>query len=109
MLIKYRGAIQRFTPTPVGNMLNVSYRAKACAVHPHACGEYYFSLAVGARQSGSPPRLWGIWHLHYIGGDYPRFTPTPVGNIDFSSFVINAAPVHPHACGEYAIVAERYA
>ena len=50
----------RFTPTPVGNTGRRPAVAGAWSVHPHACGEYP-DLSPGAlRNTGSPPRLWGI-------------------------------------------------
>ena len=94
----------RFTPTRVGNTSFAHRLECARPVHPHACGEYFpanprpalrvrftptrvgntgKSGLAGRAASGSPPRVWGI--LVAIA----------------SSAAPN--PVHPHACGEYAL------
>jgi len=74
-------AVNRFIPTPVGNMIRdplFSYRwavhPHACgehvlpsratsvsAVHPHACGEHAVTADTPYEVDGSSPRLWGTW------------------------------------------------
>ena len=50
----------RFTPTCVGNTLMVSSAPLPRTVHPHVCGEYYFTSISRSAINGSPPRVWGI-------------------------------------------------
>ena len=95
-------AIERFTPTQVGN---TSFRMRHSfrrTVHPHAGGEYGHGISMMGKDTGSPPRRWGIlcqakrWQFCH------RFTPTQVGNTDFMKIGVNFHTVHPHAGGEYS-------
>ncbi len=71
---------QRFTPTPVGNAVDVPLVMSPRTVHPHACGECDRLACTERRAAGSPPRLWGMPQLRAPSPPMPRFTPTPVGN-----------------------------
>src|SRR5687767_6265532 len=57
------------------------------------------------KPDGSPPRLWGIQPQTHCGVSPRRFTPTPVGNTDKAQGENKQNTVHPHACGEYSVVA----
>ena len=70
-------------------------------VHPHARGEYLSSKIRILGQYGSPPRTWGILRFGGVNDSNQRFTPTHVGNTGGSDSLRPAAPVHPHARGEY--------
>ena len=70
-------------------------------VHPHACGEYKFLRHGGADHFGSSPRVWGIRCPGTASPCRRRFIPTRVGNTCRRCPCRRAAPVHPHACGEY--------
>ncbi len=114
-------ARRRFTPTGVGNTRRASRRLRACAVHPHGCGEYTDHHQRRRRARGSPPRVWGIRgrnvRRHAIGWFTPTgvgntcahrttirtggFTPTGVGNTPLLTPLLHFSPVHPHRCGEY--------
>ena len=93
-------------------------------VHPHACGEHNAAIAIdveGRRfiptpvgntrpqeksipaDIGSSPRLWGTRRSRMTQSGDLRFIPTPVGNTRTGQSIGQGA-VHPHACGEHAIV-----
>ncbi len=78
-----RPAPGRFTPTPVGTISANSFEVPYDhPVHPHACGD----IAQRRRKpmpSGSPPRLWGQCVRCVRSRSGGRFTPTPVGTMDF--------------------------
>ncbi len=113
----------RFTPTRVGNTMAQLKFLLLSSVHPHACGEYCWSLLSSSRRSGSPPRVWGIrdqplnthlqsgspprvWGIRQVQGSATvrqRFTPTRVGNTAKNPQWVAKDAVHPHACGEYAV------
>ena len=46
-------------PTRVGTMLQMRVAQKACAVHPHACGDNLPRSKMVLTKTGSPPRAWG--------------------------------------------------
>ena len=73
-------------------------------VHPHACGEYITGDCWKLALRGSSPRVWGI---PVQIGNLPhnkRFIPTRVGNTASTAAGRPHNEVHPHACGEYAIL-----
>ena len=51
--------VERFIPTPVGNMVCISSVKIWSPVHPHACGEHEERIRPGRVDFGSSPRLWG--------------------------------------------------
>ena len=75
---------------------------KRWTVHPHACGDNAFILIDEGGQYGSPPRVWG--QLAVLGSPSftSRFTPTRVGTTSFPAASASASSVHPHACGDNA-------
>src|SRR5208283_1315704 len=92
-------AMTRFTPTHVGNTLQVSGVHPFLPVHPHARGEYGRMRSLPQAQPGSPPRTWGIRnHLRIHVGRH-RFTPTHVGNTRMFLVELMGGKVHPHARG----------
>ena len=93
-------ALQRFTPTPVGNTLTAPCPWPPPTVHPHACGEHWPLSATPPAPHGSPPRLWGTLPGGYRKRLRARFTPTPVGNAPWTYPALTGGTVHPHACGE---------
>jgi len=91
------------------------------AVHPHGCGDNYYSIHVSTLADGSPPRVWGQLsaqskapsstsvHPHGCGdngdGRLPghaldRFTPTGVGTTQCTRVLVALDAVHPHGCGD---------
>ena len=74
--------IQRFIPTPVGNIRRPYYAVVYAPVHP--------------------PHLWGTSCPGEVDKFPTRFIPTPVGNIRWSSLANRPLAVHPHTCGEHA-------
>ena len=75
-----RGAITRFTPTPVGTSYTSDLMFAVLAVHPHARGDDAIQLI---------PRLVELW-----------FTPTPVGTTPSARRWRARMTVHPHARGD---------
>ena len=98
-------AAARFTPTHVGNTRSSPSSGTPCTVHPHARGEYGEERVTGSLLIGSPPRTWGIQARRGKGGARRRFTPTHVGNTFACSYRKRSRPVHPHARGEYGLLA----
>ena len=93
--------IERFIPTPVGNIIRANTSKPLRTVHPHACGEHIWSSSVSVSEPGSSPRLWGT-SLPIEGiALRVRFIPTPVGNIISVDKNPSISTVHPHACGEH--------
>ena len=95
----------RFTPTRVGNTSFCAAISSISPVHPHACGEYTMSSRQTEGNCGSPPRVWGILFTSPLRPDPIRFTPTRVGNTGRIESSRPCHPVHPHACGEYWVMA----
>ncbi len=97
-----------FIPTRVGNTRYGEKTAQPGKVHPHACGEYKIVERDESQKVGSSPRVWGI--LPSLLQSYPsqRFIPTRVGNTQSVPTVPCESPVHPHACGEYAMLSARF-
>ncbi len=93
----------RFTPTRVGNIYKIVFWHFVAPVHPHACGEYPAAAPLEFAPGGSPPRVWGICVYDDNWYNINRFTPTRVGNMRPASWPAAGRPVHPHACGEYAV------
>ena len=91
----------RFIPTHVGNTPDGKMRIARTAVHPHACGEHYYTLKFFPTTPGSSPRMWGTQVLDDYGQEYIRFIPTHVGNTPTSTPTSGFRAVHPHACGEH--------
>ena len=57
--IIYHLHLQRFIPTPVGNIVVFSQTLNVVSVHPHACGEHTNISRHNYGFGGSSPRLWG--------------------------------------------------
>ena len=92
---------QRFIPTRVGNTHAHTFGRFVPAVHPHACGEYFFAGMEFLLPRGSSPRVWGIPRGAAAGSRPGRFIPTRVGNTRVAPSLKETETVHPHACGEY--------
>ncbi len=73
-------------------------------VHPHVCGEHYRFDGSFIRRLGSSPRVWGTSLENDTSPFFSRFIPTCVGNILFRCLPGESGPVHPHVCGEHAII-----
>ena len=111
---------RRFTPTCVGKARISPHTASMSAVHPHVCGEGFWTGLLGKLRDGSPPRVWGrrvgnvhrkrdggspprVWgrrHQFRHSGTPRRFTPTCVGKAQWERLVLRQRTVHPHVCGE---------
>ena len=100
------GSINRFIPTRVGNTHQSPYSWNRVTVHPHACGEYPAAECLRYAVRGSSPRVWGIRVENDPVLRAFRFIPTRVGNTGFGQFLLSGASVHPHACGEYGVIAD---
>ena len=89
------------SPRVWGTFLSMLTSMPLRSVHPHVCGEHYFSFCKMRTNDGSSPRVWGTSkrvHLLTVRG---RFIPTCVGNISHYSFIFFFHTVHPHVCGEH--------
>ena len=95
----------RFIPTPVGNTCLEAGAGVPGAVHPHACGEHPHVPITHPADTGSSPRLWGTLAAQIPQQLPHRFIPTPVGNTRPAPWARRQRPVHPHACGEHALLA----
>ncbi len=73
--------LDRFIPTPVGQIWSASPSAVPASVHPHARGADEISLEVGRGGDGSSPRPWGRWFAARQARGRAWFIPTPVGQI----------------------------
>ncbi len=93
----------RFTPTCVGKMCPVHMQPILRAVHPHVRGENSSDTHVAIPRPGSPPRAWGKLAKHVLFKPGPRFTPTCVGKINYTSAYFAVCTVHPHVRGENII------
>ncbi len=102
--LRFTGLDFRFTPTCVGNTTLRWSRTSSRTVHPHVCGEYFFTMSAMTVTCGSPPRVWGIRSCQIYHYHIQRFTPTCVGNTRVDNIVGMHVPVHPHVCGEYLVI-----
>ena len=57
---------------------------------------------------GSSPRMWGTLQGDQFEQVAARFIPTHVGNTSRRSSAPSPTTVHPHACGEHAIIHRVY-
>ena len=92
----------RFIPTHVGNTSGGLCTGAPAPVHPHACGEYWFTDGGHGSLYGSSPRMWGIQFSTRAISVSVRFIPTHVGNTAGCTVPNPWPAVHPHACGEYS-------
>ena len=97
-----RSTLRRFTPTCVGKLQLELVIGGSLTVHPHVCGETFFSPVTSNVASGSPPRVWGNFHLRALARPSGRFTPTCVGKLEGATLGSELLSVHPHVCGETA-------
>ena len=95
--------LNRFIPTPVGNIAPLPARTADITVHPHTCGEHHTSSSLRKRYAGSSPHLWGTCRTDQGRTSQPWFIPTPVGNMSVDHPTRGPIPVHPHTCGEHLL------
>jgi len=94
-------------PAPAGNTRCRSSICSAHTVHPRACGEHLFQKEPAFCLLGSSPRLRGTL-LRKEGGQVEiRFIPAPAGNTLHRGDSLSAFTVHPRACGEHFVDADR--
>ena len=91
----------RFIPTCVGNTMAFIRPTTFGAVHPHVCGEHYYSKPTIALKCGSSPRVWGTLLKIQLWLSVDRFIPTCVGNTPSPQEQVVLHSVHPHVCGEH--------
>ena len=91
----------RFTPTCVGNTVELKVVQIQIPVHPHVRGEYGALGYFMGGGLGSPPRAWGILEKPLCHNSNTRFTPTCVGNTWDRINTQALETVHPHVRGEY--------
>ena len=56
---------------------------------------------------GTPPRVWGLLVGRNSYVRLGRYTPTRVGTSASRTLTVCRPPVHPHACGDFAIITNR--
>ena len=88
----------------MGNTRSRPSCSRASAVHPHVRGEYSSKNRCCHGWNGSPPRAWGILQCPLPSQCRLRFTPTCVGNTQYSILIWSSNSVHPHVRGEYLTV-----
>ena len=76
-------------------------------VHPHGCGEHLVGIGAWWYVSGSSPRVWGTQAFTPVRAAASRFIPTGVGNTGRPPVAISHSTVHPHGCGEHAVLSPR--
>jgi len=104
LLLPFPRPNTRFTPTPVGTILERLPPCCTTTVHPHARGDNKLSPSNRPSTCGSPPRPWGQCLAQRLREDRDRFTPTPVGTIILRYATSNVIAVHPHARGDNSIM-----
>ena len=95
---------ERFIPTCVGNITQFEASEKIMPVHPHVCGEHEEAGHGLWPLRGSSPRVWGTCKASNQHTVVIRFIPTCVGNMIFRRLLPSIASVHPHVCGEHALI-----
>ena len=95
-------SVTRFTPTCMGNTLEIFSERTCSSVHPHMHGEYGHQGRVKLACRGSPPHAWGIPDIVVGWVAFMRFTPTCMGNTLARLAALLLLVVHPHMHGEYA-------
>ncbi len=91
-------------PTRVGTSIYITFTAKVCWDHPHACGDKIITVETGATTKGSSPRVWGQVNFGEVIEDIFRIIPTRVGTSDKYQRHHADDGDHPHACGDKGIV-----
>ena len=94
-------ALDRITPTYMGNTLPALPSLSSGEDHPHIHGEYDPQLSVNENAKGSPPHTWGIPNSLIRSSGCRRITPTYMGNTKVVASTSQLQPDHPHIHGEY--------
>ena len=94
----------RYIPTSVGRLKSLTPSASAGTVHPHVCGEIACSSVNCLNSCGTSPRLWGDLSTGGSTASSKRYIPTSVGRFLQHIRAITPNAVHPHVCGEIAVV-----
>ncbi len=95
----------RSIPTRVGTTRTWSDFGLKPSVHPHACGDYGGVTNLLDDFIGPSPRVWGLRGPPQGGWAGARSIPTRVGTTRCASPYAWRTPVHPHACGDYRLLA----
>jgi len=67
-------------------------------------GKTYCHTCQRTIQSGTPPRVWGKRGITWQKPRRRRYTPTCVGKTCHPHSETSDTPVHPHVCGENALM-----
>ena len=92
------------SPRVWGPRLRSIAASNAASVHPHACGDHHSRHRRLMRDTGTSPRVWGPRLAHEPIGKVRRYIPTRVGT---TGRVLDSGvglAVHPHACGDHALL-----
>ena len=99
----------RFIPARAGNGTDIRINAHVATVHPRACGERIGVSAAVRHGVGSSPRVRGTGLKLMRSLPDSRFIPARAGNGVPSDSGRRAVRVHPRACGERGMTAQREA
>ena len=100
----YSIAVDRFSPTGVGNIALCLAVRFHLSVQPHRCGEHFRLASCSSFSHGSAPQVWGTWYVFLWTRSGGRFSPTGVGNMNKQKAIRKNNPVQPHRCGEHWVL-----
>ena len=78
--------------------------ARVSRYTPTCVGKTYCHTCQRTIQSGTPPRVWGKRGITWQKPRRRRYTPTCVGKTCHPHSETSDTPVHPHVCGENALM-----
>ncbi len=93
----------RFIPAHAGNSQPPDLSCQRQTVHPRACGEFGTIKISDLANDGSSPRMRGIPAVGRLDHPRRRFIPAHAGNSVLAMPGVRGIPVHPRACGEFAL------
>ena len=99
--------LQRFIPAHAGNSDMSAAHSTISPVHPRACGELYRVRLQSVDLGGSSPRMRGTHQLQRPCHRRTRFIPAHAGNSLDPGDLLPEPPLHPRACGELRVLADR--
>ena len=100
-LIAFRIGTIRFNPAYAGNIYSFNFAISVFKVQPRVCGEYCVRSIDKNDNTGSTPRMRGIFENVKLLDEFDRFNPAYAGNIDFGCRWGYSGRVQPRVCGEY--------
>ena len=102
-MIRINSKSVRFNPAYAGNIPIGKFNKYGEKVQPRVCGEYKIFVDGNMLETGSTPRMRGIFAWFNISSLLIRFNPAYAGNIIFSFAERLINEVQPRVCGEYQL------